>query len=313
LKNFDKGICCRFIEKPGKIGEFKAAVYSYYERHGRRFPWRDNTEPWGVLVSEFMLQQTQTERVIPYFERWMRRWSRPEALYAASLEDALSEWVGLGYNRRCRFLKECALIITEEYGGRVPAAPEILRSLPGAGAYTAGAIACFAYNYPSVFIETNIRAAVIHFFADAPADSGAAGRGALLVENPRPVSDRDIFSLLEAALTGEARENPRLWYWALMDYGANLKRVQVNPNRKSAHYSKQSKFEGSLRQIRGGIVRVLTQKGASTLETLETLLRSAAAQEQNLYRALDGLQKDSLVCEDHGVYRIKEAEYEEKR
>ncbi|MDR2194054.1 MAG: A/G-specific adenine glycosylase [Treponema sp.] len=283
-------------ENWGKIGEFKSTVYSFYEQYGRTFPWREHTEPWGVLVSEYMLQQTQTERVIPYFERWMRRWSTPEALHTASLEEALSEWVGLGYNRRCRFLKDCARIITEDYGGRVPAVPEVLRSLPGIGAYTAGAIACFAYNYPSVFIETNIRAAVIHFFLDATES--------VSTETPRLIADRDVSSILEAALEGETRKNPRLWYWALMDYGANLKKIHVNPNRKSAHYSKQSKFKGSLRQIRGGIIRTLTREGASTLETL---LHNTAAREQNLYRALDSLQKDSLVCEHQGVYRIKEA------
>ncbi|MDR1073924.1 MAG: A/G-specific adenine glycosylase [Treponema sp.] len=274
-----------------KIKQFKAEVYSYYGQCGRTFPWRERTAPWGVLVSEFMLQQTQTERVIPYFERWMLRWPTPEALHNASLEEALSEWVGLGYNRRCRFLKECARVVTEEYGGRVPETPEILHSLPGVGAYTAGAIACFAYNYPSVFIETNIRAAAIHFFSffyDAHASPA--------------VSDREISSILEVALDGETRKDSRLWYWALMDYGANLKKLHVNPNRRSAHYTKQSKFEGSLRQIRGSVVRTLAREGASTIESL---LRKTAAQKQELYRALDGLQKDAIVCENQGVYRIK--------
>jgi A/G-specific adenine glycosylase len=220
-------------------------------------------------------------------------------LHNASLEEALSEWVGLGYNRRCRFLKDCARVITEDYGGRVPETPELLRSLPGAGAYTAGAIACFAYNYPSVFIETNIRAAAIHFFYDAHASDTHASPA---------VSDREIFSLLEAALDRETRKNPRLWYWALMDYGANIKKVRVNPNRRSAHYAKQSKFEGSLRQIRGGIVRALAQDGAATIESLlrRTCGSQPEARKQDLYRALDGLQKDAIVCEHQGMYRIKE-------
>ncbi|MDR0708246.1 MAG: A/G-specific adenine glycosylase [Treponema sp.] len=281
--------------KAETLARFKAEVYSYYEQCGRTFPWRENTAPWGVLVSEFMLQQTQTERVIPYFERWMPRWPTPEALHNASLEEALSAWVGLGYNRRCRFLKRCAAVITEEYGGRVPETPETLRSLPGVGAYTAGAIACFAYNHPSVFIETNIRAAAIHFFYDTPASSDPA-------EIPLVISDREIAPMLESVLDGESMRNPRLWYWALMDYGANLKKLHVNPNRRSAHYTKQSKFEGSLRQIRGSVVRTLAREGASTIESL---LRETAARKQKLYRALDGLQKDAMVCEHQGVYRIK--------
>ncbi|MDR2448265.1 MAG: A/G-specific adenine glycosylase [Treponema sp.] len=281
------------------IKRFKAEVYSYYEQCGRMFPWRKNTAPWGVLVSEFMLQQTQTERVIPYFERWMLRWPAPEALHNASLEEALSEWVGLGYNRRCRFLKDCADVITGDYGGHVPETPETLCSLPGVGAYTAGAIACFAYNYPSVFIETNIRAAAIHFFYGAPASSAPAE---IPAEIPLVISDREISSILESALDGDARENPRRWYWALMDYGANVKKLHVNPNRRSAHYAKQSQFEGSLRQIRGSVVRTLAREGASTIESL---LRETAARKQELYRALDGLQKDAMVCENQGVYRIK--------
>ncbi|MDR0375308.1 MAG: A/G-specific adenine glycosylase [Treponema sp.] len=279
--------------KAEKLAQFKAEVYSHYRQCGRTFPWRENPAPWGVLVSEFMLQQTQTERVIPYFERWMSRWPSPEALRNASLEEALSAWVGLGYNRRCRFLKDCACVIAEDYGGRVPETPDILRSLPGIGAYTSGAIACFAYNYPSVFIETNIRAAAIHFFYEAQA--------------PTVIADREIASILEAALDGESRENPRLWYWALMDYGASLKKLRVNPNRRSAHYTKQSKFEGSLRQIRGSVVRTLAREGASTIEDLSRRIAGSqtAPRKQDLRRALDGLQKDAIVCENQGVYRIK--------
>jgi A/G-specific adenine glycosylase len=278
-----------------KLENFRAEVYLYYRQFARKFPWRENIAPWGILVSEFMLQQTQTERVVPFFQKWMRRWPSPEALNGASLEEALAEWVGLGYNRRCRFLKECARIITTGYGGQVPSEPELLRSLPGIGAYTAGAIACFAYNYPAVFIETNIRSAVIHFFFD---DTGGTARNA--PEKIKKVSDAEIFPILEAALD---RENPRLWHWALMDYGANLKKLRVNPNRRSAGYSKQSRFDGSLRQIRGRVVRMLSTEGASTIEALSN---RTGVKEQELYNALEGLQKDAMVSENSGIYRIKD-------
>jgi A/G-specific adenine glycosylase len=247
------------------------------------FPWRENPSPWGVLVSEFMLQQTQTERVIAYWERWMTRWPTPEALHNASLEEALREWSGLGYNRRCRYVKECARIITDKHGGQVPEIPEKLRSLPGIGAYTAGAIACFAYNCPSVFIETNIRSAVIHFF----------------FTDRKAVKDTEIVPILYVALD---RENPRKWYWALMDYGAALKKITVNPNRKSAHYTKQSRFEGSFRQRRGAVIKALVSQGPAPAEELckRTGIETAA-----LYEALKALEKESMVAEEGGIYKIK--------
>jgi A/G-specific adenine glycosylase len=231
-----------------------------------------------------MLQQTQTERVIPYWDRWMNRWPTPEALNQASLEEALREWSGLGYNRRCRYLKECARIITEQQGGTVPGTPEKLLQLPGIGAYTAGAIACFAYKYPAIFIETNIRAVVLHFF----------------FQDQEGVKDAELIPILDAALD---RENPRKWYWALMDYGAALKKVTVNPSRRSAHYTKQSRFEGSFRQRRGRIIKSLVTQGPADAKALHI---RTGIEEPDLYEALQALEKESLVAEAGGIYQISE-------
>ncbi|MDR2618700.1 MAG: A/G-specific adenine glycosylase, partial [Treponema sp.] len=211
---------------------FRTVIYSYYQNHARDFPWRRNTDPWGIVVSEFMLQQTQTARVETYWKRWMEKWPGPEDVHKASLEEVLREWSGLGYNRRARNLKECAAFITEENKGKTPSTPEELVKLPGIGPYTAGAIACFAYDYPAVFIETNIRSVMLHFFF-----SGQEG-----------VKDSEIIPVLEKVLD---RSSPRKWYWALMDYGAELKKLTPNPGRRSAHYSRQSGFKGSFRQLRG--------------------------------------------------------------
>ncbi|MDR0567921.1 MAG: A/G-specific adenine glycosylase [Spirochaetaceae bacterium] len=266
-----------------RIGEFRDAVY---KTEIRNFPWRERADPWGVLLSEYMLQQTQTERVIPYWNRWMTLWPSPSALHRASLEDALREWSGLGYNRRCRYVKECAGIIAGRYGGVTPETPDALRLLPGIGAYTAGAIACFAYNYPAVFIETNIRAAVIYFF----------------FADYEIVRDADILSILEYALTFE-KENPRRWYWSLMDYGAALKKSGLNPNRKSAHYVKQSRFEGSFRQRRGAAVKSLVSQGPA--DAGELAARTGFTLEE-IRAVLTALQKESLVAETEGVYKIAE-------
>jgi A/G-specific adenine glycosylase len=270
-----------------RIPEFRRTVYDYYEQHGRVFSWR-NTSPWGVLVSEFMLQQTQTERVQRYFDRWMELWPTPESLDGATLEDALREWSGLGYNRRCRFLKESAHCITEEYGGIVPATPEQLAKLPGIGAYTSGAIAAFAYNYPAVFIETNIRSALIYFFSPE------------LLSDNQTVSDAQLFPILTAGLD---RDNPKTWYWALMDYGASVKKTTVNPSRNSAHYTRQSRFDGSFRQVRGAVIRSLVSDGGASIG--ELYQRTGIA-ESALDKALQVLKKEAFVAEESGVYRIKE-------
>ncbi|MDR1588007.1 MAG: A/G-specific adenine glycosylase [Treponema sp.] len=265
------------------IEEFRNLIRSNYEKEGRKFPWRDRADPWGILVSEFMLQQTQTERVLPYWTRWMKIWPRPQDLAKASLEEALREWSGLGYNRRCVFLKNCAAEIAGKHKGLVPETCGELDALPGIGPYTAGAIACFAYNQPVVFIETNIRAAVIHFFFP---DRDA-------------VRDCEIMSVLEKVLD---RKNPRQWYYALMDYGAALKKVTVNPNRRSAHYAKQSRFEGSFRQLRGRVVKTLALDGPGKAEQIG--LRTGIGPEE-LYRVLEVLEKESVVAEKGGVYKIR--------
>jgi A/G-specific adenine glycosylase len=269
------------------IGEFQKIILEYYACYGRDFPWRKNTDPWGVLVSEFMLQQTQTARVVPYWERWMKKWPVPADLAASSLEEAVREWSGLGYNRRAKHLWECSGVISEKHGGRVPDTPEALLALPGIGPYTSGAIACFAWNHPAVFIETNIRSVLLHFFFQDKTD----------------VQDDALFPLLKASLD---RENPRRWYWALMDYGAELKKTTVNPNRKSAGYVRQGRFKGSLREVRGVIVRQLLKRDGQNetilLGNVKTDLEGL--KEADFYKALGALRKDMMVAEKEGVYSI---------
>ena len=267
--------------------EFRNLIYSEYKKNGRSFPWREikTVNPWGILVSEIMLQQTQTERVISYWKRWIEKWPDPDALCKAPLEDVLREWSGLGYNRRARYLKECACIISGEMGGIIPETPEVLAKLPGIGPYTAGAIACFAYNFPSVFIETNIRSVMLHFF----------------FPEQDKVNDRELLPFIDAYLD---KRNPRKWYWALMDYGAALKKQKKNPSRRSAHYNKQSVFSGSLRQIRGSLIRALVSLEPVTAEELRFRL-DVKTEEESFYKALDALCKESLVAEEDGKYKIK--------
>lgn len=185
-----------------------------------------------------MLQQTQANRVVEYYARFLENFRTVEALAQAPLRDVLVVWQGLGYNRRAVMLKRLAEQMVREHGGVLPQAPEALAKLPGIGRATAGAIAAFAFNAPTVFIETNIRRAYIHHFFK----EGSA------------VADAEIYPLVAATVD---QTNPREWYRALMDYGAHLPKITANPNRRSRHYVKQSKFEGSNRQLRGKILKLL--------------------------------------------------------
>ena len=232
-----------FGDDPAGRARFRAVVRSHYARAGRRMPWRDHPEPYAVLVSEVMLQQTQVPRVMEHFPRFVDRFPTIEALAGVRLAEVIAAWSGLGYNRRARYLHATAGVIVAEHGGRVPDDPAVLVTLPGIGKNTAGSIAAFAYNRPVVFIETNIRRVYIHHFFPGEEE----------------VHDRDLLPLIERTLD---HHNPREWYWALMDYGVALAKRVPNPNRRSRHYTRQAPFEGSDRQLRGMILRLLTTRGA---------------------------------------------------
>ena len=232
-----------FLLTNSEIRAFQKLVREYYRRAGRSFPWRETTDPYRILVSELMLQQTQTARVMEKFVRFTDTLPDFFALADASTHEVLSLWQGLGYNRRALYLKQAAGIVVVEHGGVLPAEEKGLLALPGVGPATAGAVLAFAFNEPSVFVETNIRAVFIHHFFE--------GRDA--------VSDKDILPLVEATLD---RNNPRTWYWGLMDYGVFLKESAGNPARRSAHHATQSPFRGSDREISGTVLALLVERGA---------------------------------------------------
>jgi A/G-specific adenine glycosylase len=217
---------------------FQKMVLSHYAKYGREMAWRNTTDPYQILVSEIMLQQTQVERVTIKFPEFIRAFPDFASLATAPLTNVLTVWQGLGYNRRAIALQKCAIRVMNEYDGNLPADVDILATFPGIGRATASSIAAFAFNMPVVFIETNIRRVFIHFF----------------FTDTDTVSDAEILPLVEQALY---RNNPRVWYWALMDLGSALKKTVPNPNRRSVHYTKQSPFEGSDRNIRGIIIRML--------------------------------------------------------
>lgn len=237
-----------------QIVAFQKKVWGYYFEHGRHgLSWRfgvgkksvrssrEILDPYRIFVSELMLQQTQVDRVIPKYHAFVEKFPTAVSLAKAKQSDIVRLWQGLGYNRRALYLKKACEEIVQKRAGQFPVTFEELRTLSGIGPYTAGAICAFAYNQPVIFIETNIRSVFLHEFFPGKSD----------------ISDTDIIPLIEKTLD---IQNPREWYWALMDYGAFLKKSNPNPNRRSMHHTVQSKFVGSDRQIRGAILVLFSVK-----------------------------------------------------
>lgn len=249
------------------ITEFQKLILTHYRKHGRDLPWRKTTSPYAILVSEIMLQQTQVDRVIPKYTAFMKRFPDVNALARAPLRQILALWSGLGYNRRAIALKKAAEDIVQQHGGNFPEAFEELIALPGIGAYTASAVSVFAYNQPRTFIETNIRAVYIHFF----------------FPHHHQVHDTQILPLIEKTLY---KKNPRRWYNALMDYGVAVKKLLENPGRKSAHYSRQSPFKGSDREIRGLLLKTLLNLPACTEKKLIAAVGKDPEKVKNILRHL---------------------------
>ncbi|MBJ6798519.1 HhH-GPD family protein [Geomonas propionica] len=235
------------------VNLFRDTVLDHYRRQGRRLPWRETRDPYAILVSEIMLQQTQVDRVRDKYLQFLAVFPTWQELAGAELSRVLSLWQGLGYNRRAVSLQLCAKDVVERFAGTLPREVEHLESLPGIGPYTARAVAAFAFGVATPFIETNIRSVFIHhFFPDSES-----------------VRDAQILPLVELALD---RDNPRDWYYALMDYGSSLKRNRANPSRKSAHHVRQSPFRGSNREQRSLILRAILAEPGVLLGRLEEKL-----------------------------------------
>jgi A/G-specific adenine glycosylase len=262
------------------VVSFKRAVWKFYKAEGRHtLPWRLTRDPYKILVSEIMLQQTQVERVIPFYAEFTKHFPTVQKLAKASTKDVLVEWQGLGYNRRGINLQRAAQMVVEKHRGVFPAVYSELVELPGVGPATAGDLLAFAYNKPAVVIETNIRTVFIHHFFPTKSK----------------VSDKEILELIEKTLD---KKNPREWYYALMDYGTHLKKTLGNNINKSKHYKKQSKFAGSNRELRSHILKLILEKPRTKASLLKLLDKPAEAITKNLL----ALEREGLIKRNKTLY-----------
>ena len=267
---------------PSRVRSFRKKVLDHYRRHGRDLPWRKRVTPYRVLVSEIMLQQTQVERVIAKYREFLAAFPDLPALANAPTAKLLKLWSGMGYNRRALNLKKLAQTVVHDHKGRLPRDPEQLVKLPGIGPYTAGAVAAFAFNRRVVFMDTNIRRVYIHeFFQDR-----------------KSIHDDELLPLVRQTVSAD---DARTWYNALMDYGAMLKREHGNPNRRSAHYTRQGPFENSNRQVRGRIVKGLV---AGRPLTAAQIIRLTGMEAGRVRENLAGLEREGLIRKKGSSYRI---------
>ncbi|MBN1861209.1 MAG: A/G-specific adenine glycosylase [Candidatus Thermoplasmatota archaeon] len=262
-----------------KIKYFQKKVLSFYQRNKRKLPWRKTTDPYKILVSEFMLQQTQVSRVLSYYEHWTRRWPTIEALASASLPEVLQQWMGLGYNTRAVNLHRTAQIIVEKFDGDILKAMQQYKQIPGIGRYTSQAVQIFSTNADLVTVDTNIRRILIQEFS-----------------LPTKISDKELWKLAKDFLP---QGNSRIWHNALMDYGAlylTTKKTGITPK------THQSRFEGSDRQIRARILRCLLKEKLH-LSTLETTL---GIERKRLKPILEKMISEGIIVQRDNIYQVNE-------
>ncbi len=284
----------RVVPKPSDLSRtqarsaaFVAEVWEFYRVNRRDLPWRRTHDPYEILVSESMLQQTQVARVLDKYPVFLAAFPTVQALAAADFQTVLAAWQGLGYNRRALALHRAAKTIIEEHGGEVPSSTAALRGLPGIGPATAAAVSAFAFGRAEPFIETNIRSAFIHFF----------------FQDRDGVSDAELLPLVEATMD---RDDPREWFYALMDYGVWVKKLYGNPSRRSKHHAVQSRFAGSRREARAQVLQALLAAAPSPVggRGIAALLEDSGREPAEVLSIADDLVREGFLEKDGDAYRI---------
>ena len=281
--------------------DFRRLVLERGRELYRDLPWRRTHDPYGIWVSEVMLQQTQVARVDGRWQRWLARFPGIDALANAEVADVLEEWQGMGYNRRALSLRAAAQAMVDG-GGEMPSDERELVALPGIGPATAAGIRAFAFDLPATYLETNVRTVFLHeLFSDAEDVPDSA-----LLPLVRETCPKDA---------GNPDDDPRTWYYALLDYGAHLKRTVPNPSRRSRSHVRQSRFEGSHRQKRAGVVRLLLEArqldgGLTPDQVIDGLSQAevAAGREmpdpREVLGILDELAAEGFCSLERGTWRV---------
>lgn len=259
--------------------KFQKVILDYYKKNKRDLPWRRTKDPYKIWISEVMLQQTQADRVMSKYKDFLKTFPNVESLAEASLTDVYKLWQGLGYNRRAKYLRDAAKVIVYNFDGKFP--KEDLETLPGIGPYTANAIRVFAYGESAPLLETNVRTVYIHFF----------------FKDKEGVTDPEIARIVGDTIS----HNPREWFNALMDYGAMLKQEVGNLNAKSKSYTKQSKFKGSDRELRGKILKLLANSRPLSAKNISVQTNESITR---VNQVLEILKKEVLVKKVRHSYRL---------
>lgn len=276
------------------LANFREKIWEQGRALYRDLPWRNTRDPYAIMLSEVMLQQTQVSRVLGRWEQWLDAFPTVSALAAAPLPPVLELWQGMGYNRRALNLKRCAEEVVERFGGEMPRSHADLQSLPGIGPATAAGVRVFAYAEPDLYLETNVRTVFLHE----------------LFPDEEGVSDADLKPLV--SVTCPQGPEVRDWYYSLLDYGAYLKKAFPNPSRRSKQHVRQSRFEGSHRQKRAYLLRRVLE-GAATAEALaedlsvaETAAGRAAVTADEVVGILGELESEGFVVAKGGRWLCAE-------
>ena len=269
--------------------QFRRIIWRWYKKNKRDFPWRRTHNPYKILVSEIMLQQTQTSRVEEKYPIFIKTFPSFRTLAHAPLRKILKAWQGMGYNRRALYLKQLAKVVEKRWQGKLPSNIHDLETLPGIGSYTSRAVACFAFKKCEPFLDTNIRRVFIHFF----------------FLRKKKVRDEEI---LEKIRETQPRQNAREWYLTLMDYGASEFSKIPNPNRKSIAWHRQSPFPGSRRFVRSFIIKRLLKKAQTAKELLAFIKTIKGAEKfrsrKQLVSILNELKREGLLADRNPLWKI---------
>lgn len=268
-----------------KISTIQTTVLDWYKTNKRNLPWRSTRDPYHILVSEIMLQQTQVSRVIPKYEEFLKRFPTVGKLASVSSAEVIRAWKGLGYNRRALNLQRAARVIVGEHNGKVPSDLEALRELPGIGRYTAGAIRNFASGIDTPAVDTNVKQFLDHF---VPASAAR--------------TENDYYDLAEQLMPeGKARE----WLHAVMDYSALvLKSNKVTGSTLRVEPRKSEPFVGSNRYLRGRIIDRLRDQ-AQTASALFAAIAKPIDVEQGRFQALvTALQSEGFLTRKGRTLRL---------